>query len=237
MILSLAAVLATALAADNTDRDGARAPVLVELFTSQSCSSCPPAADVFAVLADDPALVTLEWHVDYWDTLVWGADGAWKDPYSNPAYTVRQRLYNQRLRGQPGGYTPQAIIAGASETVGARAATIRRQIANAPAATGTLNVTMDGSAKRVTARAAATTNVYLAIYEEAHRIDVLRGENAGRALTGRHTVQRWQLLGQAGPEARTFTLPTLGAGTGCAIILQDANAGAVHAARYCDTGR
>jgi len=95
------------------------APV-VELFTSQGCYSCPAADEFLADLIEaQPDLVALEYHVDYWDDLVYGAAGQWKDPFSDPAYTLRQRNYNQhRLQGKRGVYTPQMVINGATAQVG-----------------------------------------------------------------------------------------------------------------------
>jgi len=76
----------------------ASAPLKVaELFTSQSCSSCPPAEALFSDLAEREDLLTLEWHVDYWDTLIHGGS-KWKDPYSDKAFTNRQRTYNRSFR-------------------------------------------------------------------------------------------------------------------------------------------
>ena len=101
---------------------------VAELFTSQSCSSCPPAESLFAELAERSDLIVLEWHVDYWDSLVHGRAGSWKDPYSNPDWTLRQRRYNRALRGQSGAYTPQAVIDGRFETIGSRRETIENQL-------------------------------------------------------------------------------------------------------------
>jgi len=74
----------------------ASAAPIVELFTSQGCYSCPPADEHLGdIIKNNPEVVALEYHVDYWDQLVYGSAGVWKDPFSDPAYTVRQRLYNQ----------------------------------------------------------------------------------------------------------------------------------------------
>lgn len=80
-------------------------PVVVELFTSQSCYSCPPAEAYLGELAENPDIVALEWHVDYWDNLVYGSAGRWKDPYSDPAFTERQGLYNLSIRRSGSVYT------------------------------------------------------------------------------------------------------------------------------------
>ena len=80
-------------------------PVVVELFTSQGCYSCPPAEAYLGELSKNPNIVALEFHVDYWDDLVYGAAGKWKDVFSKPEFTTRQRIYAGNL---PDGqvYTP-----------------------------------------------------------------------------------------------------------------------------------
>ena len=85
----------------------ASAAPMVELFTSQGCYSCPPADEhLVELIENNPDLVALEFHVDYWDDLNYGAAGTWKDPFSNAAYTQRQRQYNSYpLEGRKGVYT------------------------------------------------------------------------------------------------------------------------------------
>ena len=78
--------------------------VVAELFTSQSCSSCPPAEALFSELAEEENLLTMEWHVDYWDTLIHGGS-KWKDRYSSAEFTDRQRSYNAEIRRTRGVYT------------------------------------------------------------------------------------------------------------------------------------
>ena len=121
----------------------AQNPTLIELFTSQSCSSCPKAEKLFAEFAERDDLVVIEWHVDYWDNLVHGRDGRWKDPYSSQANTLRQRDYNFALRGTAGVYTPQAVISGVSETTGSRRAVIETLLAEAPQAHADISMSYD----------------------------------------------------------------------------------------------
>ena len=106
LTLSAIAAVSTATAGD---RNGA---VVVELFTSQGCYSCPPAEKFLGDLSEQKSVIALEFHVDYWDDLVHGGDGKWKDPLSKPAYTQRQRIYNQRIRGTGNVYTPLMVIDG-----------------------------------------------------------------------------------------------------------------------------
>lgn len=108
--------------------------VLMELYTSQGCYSCPPADDLmrteYAPRAD---VLPLEFHVDYWDDLVYGAAGVWKDPFSSARYTARQQAYNVRIRGTHGVYTPQLIVQGRFEAVGSRRARVEAALADARA--------------------------------------------------------------------------------------------------------
>jgi len=113
------------------------APV-VELFTSQGCYSCPPADDHLAeIIQSQPDIVALEYHVDYWDDLHYGAAGVWKDPFSDPAYSQRQRRYNQiELQGRRGVYTPQMIVNGHTAQVGSKRRQVKKALKNVPPANG-----------------------------------------------------------------------------------------------------
>ena len=99
-------------------------PAVIELFTSQGCYSCPPAEALLGDLieANDPEnLVALEFHVDYWDSLVYGRHGSHKDPFSSADNSLRQRQYNRAgLRGQRGVYTPQMVVNGRHAVVGSK---------------------------------------------------------------------------------------------------------------------
>jgi len=143
--------------------------IVAELFTSQSCSSCPPAEALFAKLAEEENLLTMEWHVDYWDDLIHHGS-RWKDRYSDRAYTARQRAYNRSLRGTGGVYTPQAIVNGDYEGVGNR----RSEVAEIIGFAKDLNL------------------------PEQHETDVKGGENKGRKLSGKNIVLEAEILGQTG---------------------------------------
>jgi hypothetical protein len=107
---------------------------VIELFTSEGCSSCPPADDVLAELAArrerGDAVVTLGFHVDYWDHL------GWAEPFGSPAWTQRQTDYARAL-GLRGLYTPQAVINGTVERIGSRGREVRRAVDTALRATWT----------------------------------------------------------------------------------------------------
>jgi len=181
-------------------------PVLVELFTSEGCSSCPPADELLARMADaanvDGALlVPLGEHVDYWDQL------GWRDRFSSAAYTARQQAYAQRFAGD-GPYTPQLVIDGRTECVGSDAPSARRLIAKAAStAHGTIAIETDGverSPIHVVVRASNLpqsptdrADVFIAITEDHLRSNVTRGENHGHTLTHVAVVRRLDVAGVA----------------------------------------
>lgn len=185
-------------------------PVLVELFTSEGCSSCPPADALLATLvAPDRVpgaeVIVLSEHVDYWNRL------GWADPFSSPQFSDRQKGYAQAFR-QPRIYTPQMVVDGRAEFVGSDARRAREEIAKAarePKAQVVLR--RDGeAAPAVRVRVAAlpsgavgeAAEVLLAIVEDGVRSDVRRGENAGRQLLHAAVVRRLDVIGvvRAAPE-------------------------------------
>ena len=149
---------------------GPSAPVLVELFTSEGCSSCPPADAVLARLAQSPNVIVLAHHVDYWNSL------GWPDPFSSAEATARQRLYGQS-------YTPEAVNDGQPEIVGSRESSVTEAVAVAtkrPHAKIELTATPNGAAWDVTATGPA--DVFLAVVQDRASVAVPRGENSGRTL-------------------------------------------------------
>jgi hypothetical protein len=177
-----------------------RVPVVVELFTSEGCSSCPP-ADAFLIdLATKVSVpgvnvITLSEHVDYWDH-----DG-WRDPFSSAAFTARQTAYADRGGGDI--YTPEMIVDGETAFIGSDRAAARTAIikaASTPKAPIALGWT---SAASPTASIAIAANpathgasIVLAITEDGLRSSVLRGENAGRTLTHTSVTRRLSVVGQ-----------------------------------------
>ena len=168
--LLLALTATTFPCAAETSPPGPSAPVLVELFTSEGCSSCPPADAVLARLEKNPNAIVLAHHVDYWNSL------GWPDPFSSADATARQRLYGQS-------YTPEAVIDGQVEMVGSRESSVTDAIAVAtrrPHAKIELTATPNGAAWDVTATGPA--DVFLAIVQDRASVPVPRGENAGKTL-------------------------------------------------------
>ena len=181
-------------------------PVLVELFTSQGCDSCPPADTLLGELAQRPGVLALAWHVDYWDGL------GWKDRFSSALATHRQYDYAKRL-GLDNVYTPQLVIDGAAEAVGSDAraadAAIKQAaqrsvegpaLALVPAADGPARVSLGAGPK-------TPATVWLVGYDRQQVTPVGRGENAGRSLTEFQVVRRATELGRWTGEAIDYALP------------------------------
>lgn len=164
-----------------------RPAVLLELFTSEGCSSCPPADELLAQLAEggtveDTPVIALELHVDYWNYL------GWRDPFSDAAYSARQGGY-VGLLGVRGPYTPQLVVDGHIDVLGSSPSRARAAILNAsegsqPRATIQLTIAAAGDRLRIVASELPRkrTTLYVAVTESGLRTRVPRGENAGRTL-------------------------------------------------------
>jgi hypothetical protein len=170
-------------------------PVVVELFTSQGCNSCPPADAYLGELAARPDVLALSLHVDYWDYI------GWKDPFAQHAYTERQRHYSRALN-QRFVYTPQMVIDGALQGVGSEPATINKLIEKAHklAAGGpALSVTGTGAHRVVhvgAGKTAAPAKVWLVFYDSKHETAVHAGENNGRRLANYNVVRTLTPVGK-----------------------------------------
>ena len=170
---------------------------MVELFTSQGCSSCPPADRLLADIAKagqvaGRAVAPLSFHVDYWNDL------GWADPYSLPAWTERQHAYASAL-GDNRVYTPELVVGGGAGLVGSQSSAVALAIAKAPRqdvlpAQGTWS--KDRLA--ITATAPANADVFVAVYEASTRTDVKRGENSGEQLGSTRVVRRLERVARAG---------------------------------------
>ena len=215
-------------------------PTVIELFTSQSCYSCPPAEALLGELVDRKNLVALEFHVDYWDDLVYGSAGKWKDLFSDPAYTLRQRRYAARIRNS-GVYTPQVVVDGVVQTVGSRKGRVLRLIEHSaravkpvlvsvtPAPAGGFTVSLESKSGRPSAA------VLLARYDLKHVTAVEAGENKGKTLTNHHVVREFRELGHWTGERLEIPLADLrlGPNEGCAVIVQAHDQGAILGAAAC----
>jgi hypothetical protein len=155
--------------------------VVVELFTSEGCSSCPPADALLVELANRPDVLALSFHVDYWDRL------GWKDPSSSAEATARQEQY-ARLLNIDTVYTPQIVVDGRREAVGSDRAAVERAIDDASHEPGAVPVTLsfaNGQARITLGRGGVTASASVVLIGfDRRRVDtVKRGENSGLTLT------------------------------------------------------
>src|SRR5262252_2407924 len=180
---------------------------VIELFTSQGCSSCPPADQLLGELADDPSLVSVSVPVDYWDYL------GWKDTLADPRNTARQKAY-AHARGDGQVYTPQVVVNGSLHALGSDKAAIELAIAASrkngamsllptlALTDGRLNVSVPDAADLHTG-----AEVWLFGLRKTAIVAIGRGENKGRAITYHNVVRRWVKLGDWTGKANSWSIP------------------------------
>jgi hypothetical protein len=205
--------------------------VVVELYTSQGCSSCPPADEFVAMLASDPRILPLALHVDYWDYI------GWADKFAQPQFTKRQKAYAHAI-GSRTIYTPQLIIGGADRIEGFapdKTANLLRAHLEA-ASTVRLTVTREGD--RLVIRAEADppltepVRVQLVRYKPEETVTIERGENAGKTITYTNIVTSWERLEDWGGQAPLeITAPFAGDEPGAVIVQSEGPAAILAAAR------
>ncbi len=204
------------------------APIVVELFTSQGCSSCPPADNLLGELAKHPGVVALSMHVDYWDYI------GWKDPYADPELTRRQREYARNL-GLRYVYTPQMVVDGRFDVAGLRRSAVLDVIEKSARERKSVEVRFDQERGTVVIPAGEAptegATVWLAAFDSAHETSIPRGENAGRTLKYHNVVRSMTRIGAWNGEAMEIPLDmaaTDAAGRdGCAVIIQQGAQGPV----------
>jgi hypothetical protein len=205
LVIGMTSIAPQAATRPSRIADATRVPVLVELFTSEGCSSCPPADDLLARLVSeqpvpDADIIALGYHVDYWDQL------GWRDRFSSERYTARQNDYAYARRSNDV-YTPQAIVDGRRLFVGSNWEAARQAITEA-AATPKLAITLNAispasvlieihpSAAAGDAGKSVKGDVLLAVTEDGLVSDVQRGENAKRRLTHIAVVRSLDKIGR-----------------------------------------
>ncbi len=202
---------------------GARAAIVVELFTSEGCSSCPPADALLTQLdqtspVNSAEIIVLSEHVDYWNYI------GWADPFSSPIFSARQQAYAEVFRrtgGRGEAYTPQMVVDGQFEFIGSYASRAREAIAKAakspkadvkitpvaPAKPGALSVRVEASGlPPLTANDQA--EVWFALTENNLASNVIRGENSGRKLPHSAVTRELRALGKFAPAQQSFTAET-----------------------------
>ena len=224
---AFAVVLASGPAVAGSDK------VVVELFTSQGCSSCPPADRLLGELAARDDVIALSFHVDYWNYL------GWDDPFSSVSATNRQRTYRAAF-GLRYIYTPQIVIGGAAQEVGSHRGKVLRAIERVRA-TQQVKVDISHPDKKtavVTVGAGqmptGPATVWLFAYDKSHSTDIGRGENSGVKLVNTHVVRETRKIGEWNGKNLKITLPIAMMGIdkqdGCAIVVQSKDGGQVYGA-------
>ncbi len=207
--LMQAALLTTPLAGRSA---AAGSPIVVlELFTSQGCSSCPPADALLGELVRRPGVIALAWHIDYWNSL------GWRDPYARPEWTERQTAYAKHLTEEV--FTPALVVNGTTMVVGSDRAAVQKAMAQAaPPSIGVtlrrigvgLEVAIEPAPSRLTA--------ILATYDPQQATEVGAGENDGRRLLEYRVVRDATSLPVA---SGRLTLPPIPDHRGAVLMLQD----------------
>jgi hypothetical protein len=206
---------------------GERAPVVVELFTSQGCSSCPPADDYLADLAKREDVLALGWHVDYWNYI------GWTDPFAAKWATQRQRDYERSLN-QRYVYTPEIVVGGAAHHIGSEREAVDGMIAAQPGGVVAVAVERSGAGGvlvRIGKGDGPPATVWLIRFDREHVTRVARGENGGRTLRNANVVRDFEEIGvwRGDPLEITVGADRLaGPGDGgCAVLVQAGGAGPI----------
>ncbi len=206
------------------------APVVVELFTSQGCNSCPPADALLQKLAARPDVLALGFHVDYWNYL------GWPDTLALHAATERQQAYAKAL-GEGYVYTPEMVIAGAAAVLGSDPGAVDKAIAKAAAAPRSVALRVTGQAGGtltldVPAGTATASTLWLIGYDAEEKIAIKAGENAGHTIDYVDAVRVIRHLDSWSGQAARIALPPAGlkGATHWAVLLQQGGDGPILAA-------
>jgi len=212
-----------------------RKTAVIELFTSQGCSSCPPADEYLGELVDRKDLLVLTLPVDYWDFL------GWKDTLASPAYSQRQRAY-ARTRNDRNVYTPQMVINGRVHAIGS----YRKDVEASLVATGPefeamrvgVDLALEGKRIKISigenpsVTPVKDATIWLALFNRSEKVKIGRGENSGRYLTYTNVVREFVPIGMWSGEAKQISLPhkdLMQPGyDGCAVIVQAHDTGPIY---------
>jgi hypothetical protein len=221
--LVLAAAAGPSAATVQAASDGQ--PTVVELFTSQGCSSCPPANANLATLSERPGVLALSFGVTYWDQL------GWKDTFARPEFTARQVTYESPLN-RDGPFTPQIVVDGRADTVGNHLATIDGLItASRHQDRPTIRIGGSGLSIGAGAAPASGADIWLVTYDpRLVDVPVGRGENAGRTLPHKNVVHSLEQIGSWRGTATDLALPVAPLGLRRAVLVQAPSGGPILAA-------
>ena len=223
-LLILAAAAALVLPGNAASSPPAPQPVVVELFTSQGCSSCPPADAALALVADRGDVIALSFGVTYWDNL------GWKDTFARSEFTDRQKAYARRMGHAP--YTPEVVAGGRAGSVGNSKGRIEALIAKARAPAAA-SVTADRYSVTVSAGVAPRggADVWLVRYDpRTVQVPVKAGENTGKTLPIRNVVRSLTRLGTWNGASATYRFAIAPGGLDSVVIVQGRDGGPILAA-------
>jgi hypothetical protein len=207
---------------------GAEPRAVLELFTSQGCSSCPAADKLLGELSKDPSLVPLTLAVDYWDYL------GWKDTLALKGHTARQRAYAS-VRGDREVYTPQMVVNGLAHVLGSDKAAIDRAIDHSRKQAMTLGIQASVADDKLTVSVPAKEGgaggeIWLCPITKTVPVKIGRGENRGSTVTYTNVVRRWTKVGEWNGKAQTLSVPVKDLQTGeidsVAVVVQSGGASA-----------
>lgn len=233
-------------ASDATRKSSGETVKIIELFTSHGCSSCPAADRLLGELLEkDEDLLALEFHVDYWNSLIHGSDGNFVDPFSKSEYSMRQREYNVAgLAGRPGVYTPQAVINGVTAAVGSNRRHIAKALKNRKAAAvqitlrasatdeSVLQVSVTGEQRQL--QNLQGTDISLVKFIDSEQTTITGGENRDLVLTNHHIVYEVLRLGQISSTSdMSYNITAPAPGDGCVVLVQEGALTPVFAALEC----
>lgn len=200
------------------------APVLVELFTSQGCNSCPPADAVLGELAKRPDVLALAFHVTYWDRL------GWKDTLGDERFTARQRDY-ARLLGRYQLYTPQAVVAGQLDLVGSSSGRLLKAVDTVVehGEARPVEIADDGAVVLPQLSDDQPAVVWAAAWDDLQEVAIARGENGGRTIAYHNAVRWLQPLDDSGTTKLAVPLDELrrAGRSGVAVVVQRRSDGKV----------
>ncbi len=207
--------------------------VLVELFTSQGCSSCPPADEILGQLAKRDDVIALSLHVDYWDYL------GWKDQFADPAFSNRQKAYAATAKSTMI-YTPQMVVGGVDSVVGTRTMELMDHLAKHQARKRAVQLALSKSSGQLAVRGEAIAKtpsemvVQLVRYSPIETVAIKRGENAGRRMTYHNVVTSWTVIGTWDGAAPLNVQAPLEGDAPSVVVIQDGVSGPVLAVARID---
>ena len=228
-VWSATLALAAPAFAEGPGGSAVRQPVVVELYTSQGCASCPPADEFLAELAAHEEVIALALHVDYWDYI------GWEDSFAHAAFTERQKSYARAAKSRMI-YTPQMIVGGVDRVEGHTPDAVVKAIGKHLALERPVQLTLERRGDQVVIRAVAeppltaSAQVQLVRYTPEAVVEIERGENAGKTVTYHNIVTEWTTIAEwPGVAPLELMAPAPGAEP-VVVIVQEAGPAAVLAA-------